>query len=174
MHEDMQDYVPPSRLWRRLPLERRIEAARAFWENDDEAGLNEQMEAILALSRHMKFRPQSMQAMPIDRRAKYLAQLPAITDSIAARGLVSYHLTRQRPMMGTFLDALGIAHDDGLITAENLEPVARPKLEAAAAALAAAYPPDDVSLYLNTLLAQDPQTWGELSGLPQLEHTPVE
>ncbi|MDQ3069435.1 MAG: hypothetical protein M3R55_06870 [Acidobacteriota bacterium] len=171
MHEHSDHAVPPSRLWRQLPLERRIEAAQAFWEADatDEAGASEQIEAILALSRHMKFRPQSMQAMPADKRARYLAQLPAMPDSIAARALVSYHLTHQRPMMGAFLDALGITHEDGLITAENLEPLARPALAGAAANLTKAFPPADVSLYLNTLLAQDPQTWGELGGLPQLE-----
>lgn len=169
MDELKDDYVPPSRIWRRLPLERRIDAAKAFWQNTDEASLNEQMEAVLALSRHMKFRPQSMQAMPLDKRAKYLAQLPAMTDSIAARALVSYHLARQRPMMASFLDALTVAHEDGLITAENMEPPARAALAKAAADLTRAYPPQDVALYLNTLLAQDPQTWAGLAGLPQLE-----
>ena len=169
MTDPMDDYVPPTRLWRRLPLDRRIEAARAFWESDDEASQNEQIEAVLALSRHMKFRPQSMQGMPLDKRAKYLAQLPAMTDSIAARALVSYHLAHQRPMMGAFLDALGIAHEDGLITAEDLTPPARAALAQAAAALTKSHPPQDVALYLGTLFAQDPQTWGGLAGLPQLE-----
>lgn len=171
MQDEQTEYVPPSRLWRRLPLERRIEAARAFWDAEatPEAGQAEQVEAILALARHMKFRPQSMQSVPVDKRARYLAQLPAMPDTIAARALVSYHLAHQRPMMAAFLDALGIAHEEGLITAENVEPPARATLASAAAALTRAYPAQDVSLYLNTLLAQDPQTWGGLSGLPQLE-----
>lgn len=169
MHDQTDDYVPPSRIWRRLPLERRLEAARAFWESDDEASRTEQMEAIVALARHMKFRPQSMQSMPLDKRARYLAQLPAVTDSIAARALVAYHLAHQRPMMGAFLDALGISHDDGLITADDLQPPSRSALAAAAASLSRTYPAHDIALYLNTLRAQDPQTWGELSGLPQLE-----
>jgi hypothetical protein len=171
MDELNEDYVPPSRLWRRLPLDRRIEAARAFWQTDDEASQNEQIEAVIALSRHMKFRPQSMQAMPLDKRAKYLAQLPAMTDSIAARALVSYHLAHQRPMMGAFLDALGISHEDGLITAEDLAPPAKPALAKAAAELTKTHPHQDVALYLNTLLAQDPQTWEGLRGLPQLEQS---
>ena len=169
MDDLTDDYVPPSRIWRRLPLDRRLDAARAFWESEDEASRTEQLEAVVALSRHMKFRPQSMQSMPLDKRAKYLAQLPAITDSIAARALVAYHLAHQRPMMGAFLDALGIAHDDGLITAESVDPPARAALAQAAANLTREYAAQDVSLYLNTLFAQDPQTWGALSGLPQLE-----
>lgn len=171
MDELKDDYIPPSRLWRRLPLERRIDAARAFWQSDDEASQNEQIEAVLALSRHMKFRPQSMQVMPLDKRAKYLAQLPAVTDAIAARALVSYHLAHQRPMMSAFLDALGIAHEDGLITAEDLEPPARATLGKAAAELTRTHPAQDVALYLNTLRAQDPQTWEGLAGLPQLEQS---
>ena len=169
MDELRDDYVPPSRIWRRLPLERRLDAARAFWESDDDASRTEQLEAVVALSRHMKFRPQSMQTLPLDKRAKYLAQLPAITDSIAARALVAYHLANQRPMMGAFLDALGIAHENGLITAESVDPPSRAALAQAAANLTREYPAQDVALYLNTLLAQDPQTWGALSGLPQLE-----
>ena len=169
MDELTDDYIPPSRIWRRLPLERRMDAARAFWQSDDEASATEQMEAIVALARHMKFRPQSMQAMALDKRAKYLAQLPAVTDSIAARALVAYHLAHQRPMMGAFLDALGIAHEEGLITAENVEPPARTALAKAAADLTRAFPAPDVSLYLSTLHAQDPGTWEGLAGLPQLE-----
>lgn len=167
MHAETE-YVPPTRLWKRLPAERRLDAARAFWESDDENSRTEQIEAIVALARHMKFRPQSMQSMPIEKRAKYLSQLPAMTESIAARALVAYHLTHQRAMMGRFLDALGIAHEDGLITAESLEPPDRAKLTSAAADLAKEYPAADVAIYLNTLLAQDPQTWEGLAGLPEL------
>lgn len=167
MHDDAQ-YVPPTRLWKRLSPERRFDAAQAFWASDDESSAAEQMEAVVALARHMKFRPQSMAKLPIEKRAKYLAQFPAVTESIAARALVSYHLAHQRPMMGAFLDALGIAHEDGLIAAEALEPPAKTALASAASDLAKAYPPADVSIYLNTLLAQDPQTWEGLEGLPEL------
>ena len=164
MHAETE-YVPPTRLWKRLPAERRLDAARAFWESDDENSRTEQMEAIVALSRHMKFRPQSMQAMPI---AKYLSQLPGMSESIAARALVAYHLAHPRTMMGAFLDALGIAHEDGLITEESVDPPDRATLASAAAALAKAHAPTDVAIYLNTLLAQDPQTWEGLAGLPEL------
>ena len=34
---------------------------------------------------------------------------------MAGRALILYHLAEQRPMMGAFLDALGIAHENGLI-----------------------------------------------------------
>jgi hypothetical protein len=70
-------------------------------------------------------------------------------------------------MMGRFLDALAIAHEDGLIADENLSPPQSDRLSAAAQAIAAAHPASDVALYLSTLLWQDPDTWGGLSEIPE-------
>jgi hypothetical protein len=78
------------------------------------------------------------------------------------RALVVYHLAEKRPMMGAFLDALGIAHENGLIQQDNVAPDPA-KIDAAAEALTSQFPLADVSLYLNTLLCQDPQTWGALA-----------
>ena len=69
----------------------------------------EQAEALALIARQIKFRPRSVQALPVDRRAKYLAGLAQVSDLLAARLLVVHHLEFQRPMMGAFLDALGIA-----------------------------------------------------------------
>ena len=41
------------------------------------------------------------------------------------------------------------------------------KLRGAAEDLATKYPPDQVRLYLSTLVSQDPETWKELATLPQ-------
>ena len=79
-----------------------------------------------------------------------------------ARALISYHLATQRPMMGVFLDALGIAHEDGLIKEDNVTPDTS-KLAPAASQLTQQFPSADVALYLNTLLCQDPETWGGLA-----------
>jgi hypothetical protein len=87
---------------------------------------------------------------------------------VAARLLVAYHLAHQRPMMGRFLDELGIAHEDGLIADENMSPPPPDRLVAAARALASAFPADDVSLYLSTLLWQDPETWGSLADVAEV------
>ena len=66
-------------------------------------------------------------------------------------------------MMGEFLDALGIAHENGLITEENVPKPDRERLKAAVAQLASSHPPEDVALYLSTLVSQDPDTWGDLA-----------
>lgn len=165
MDRDLSSFRP-SRLWRRLPLERRIDAAALFW--DDEQSEEQQVEAVAAIANRMKFRPRSVIGLAPERRAKYLAQLPTVSDAIAARALVSYHLERQRPMMAAFLDALGIAHDNGLISEENVAKPDEDKLKAAAVELASKFDRNDVAVYLSTLVSQDPETWGGLVDLPQI------
>jgi hypothetical protein len=70
-------------------------------------------------------------------------------------------------MMGAFLDAQGIAHENGLIQEDAVKPDTA-RIGPAAAQLAQQFPPDDVRIYLNPLLSQDPETWGGLAGLPQI------
>ena len=159
MDRDLSNYRP-SKLWRRLPLERRVDAADLFW--NDEHSADQQMEAVASIATHMKFRPRSILALTPDKRARYLAQLPNVSDAIAARALVNYHLERQRPMMGDFLDLLGISHENGLISEENIAKPDTTKVQKAARDLAAKYPADDVALYLATLVSQDPETWEAL------------
>src|SRR5262245_39214014 len=164
MIEDLMGFRP-SKLWKRMTAERRMEAAELFWADEESA--DQQLEAIAAIASHMKFRPKSVVSLPLDRKVKYLTTLPHISDSIAARALVSYHLDRQREMMGAFLDALGITHDNGLINDEALAKPDLEKLRAAATDLGTKYPREDVALYLSTLVSQDPDTWGDLAQLPQ-------
>lgn len=159
MEHDLSRFRP-SKIWRRLPLERRIAAAELFW--DDEQSADQQMEAVAAIAAHMKFRTRSVLALAPERRAKYLAQLPAISDTLAARALVAYHLARQRPMMGAFLDALGVAHENGLITNDKVEKPEAANVTAAAEALSSKFPAEDVSVYFATLISQDPETWEPL------------
>jgi hypothetical protein len=155
----------PSRLLKQMPADKRHDAVELFW--SDEQSTDQQIEAVTALASHMKFRAKSVINLPSERRTKYLLALPTLPDSIAARALVAYHLARQRPMMGAFLDSLGIAHEDGLISDENLPPPDPEKLKTAAADLGAKFPAEDVALYLSTLVSQDPDTWKALAELTQ-------
>jgi hypothetical protein len=159
MDRDLSNYRP-SKLFRRMPMERRVDAADLFW--NDEHSADQQMEAVASIATHMKFRPRSIVALAPEKRARYLAQLPNVSDAIAARALVNYHLERQRPMMGAFLDLIGIAHENGLISEENLPKPDAAKVKQAAQELAARFPAEDVSLYLATLVSQDPETWDAL------------
>lgn len=143
-----------------MPPEKRQAAAAAFWE--DEHGLDQQVEVIVTLARKLNFRPKSLQQLPVERRIKLLAGLPDVSEAVATRALIGYHLTSERPMMAAFLDAVGIAHDNGLITAEEVEAPSADKLAAGVAALNAGFPEDAVRLYFHTLLVLDGDTWGGL------------
>ena len=157
--------LTPSRLWKRMTLEQRQRAARSFW--SDEEATNDQVQAALLIAQQKKFRPKTIVGLDVDRKARHLASLVTLPDAIAGRALIVYHLAEQRPMMKAFLDALGITHEDGVIQQEDVKPDAS-KIPAAAAAIEQSYPPDDVRLYLNTLLCQDPDTWAALREIPAI------
>ena len=158
--------MSPAEIWKQLPIDVRVAAADAFWRDDQSQDIEMQhAEAVMTLARRLNFRPKSLQALPIERRAKQLAQLNDVSDAIATRALIAFHFAARRPLMGAFLDALGIAHDQGLITAEQVTPPGREALQAAAERLKGSFPDADVALYLRTLSALDGDTWAGLDGL---------
>ena len=156
----------PSRLWKDLPLETRIAAADAFWRDTESQDIQSQhVEAMVLLARRLNFRAKSIQALPIERRARHLAQVSDLSDLIATRALIAYHFAGKRALMGAFLDALGIAHEAGLITAEQVPPPSLEALSAARTSLKNTFADAEVDLYLKTLLALDGDTWANLDTL---------
>ena len=144
----------------------RLDAARAFWR--DEQASDDHIQAILLIAQLKKFRPKFVLGLDLERKSRHLASLVSVPDAMAARTLVVYHLTAQRDMMGEFLDALGIGHENGLIQDDEVKPDPA-RVPSAVAAIAAKHPPEHVSLYLSTLLCQDPETWGALADVPERE-----
>jgi hypothetical protein len=159
--------LTPSKLWKRMTLEQRLQAARAFW--TDEEATDDQIQAVMLISQQKKFRPKTVVSLDAERKARHFASLASLPDAMAARALVVYHLAAQREMMGAFLDALGVAHENGLIQDDAARPDAA-KMAAAAETIAGRFPAGDVALYLNTLLTQDPETWGALADVAQRQH----
>jgi hypothetical protein len=151
-----------------MTLDQRTRAARAFWADPD--ATDDQVQAALLIAQQKKFRPKTVIGLDVDRKAKHLATLGSMPEQIAARALIVYHLAEQRPMMAAFLDALGIAHENGLIQENEVKPDAQ-KIPPAASQIATQFPADDVRIYLNTLLCQDPDTWGALKDVPQTQAT---
>ena len=130
--------LTPSRLWKQMTLDQRTRAARAFWA--DPEATDDQVQAALLIAQQKKFRPKTVIGLDVERKAKHLATLGGLPDAMAARALIVYHLAEQRPMMGAFLDALGIAHENGLIQEDAVKPDAdedRPGRRAARAAVSA-------------------------------------
>jgi hypothetical protein len=163
---DIPDIPKPSQLWKQLSPDRKLQAAEAFWQ--DENAPMERAEVIATIAQRIKFRPKSVVTMPREKKARHLVSLGAVSELVAARLLVAYHLAQQRPMMGAFLDAVGIRHEEGLIDEDDVKPPDAATLKEAAATLAKAYPSEDVALYLSTLVWQDPDTWGGLTDAPEI------
>ena len=151
--------LTPARLWKKMTSEQKLKAAHAFWA--DEEAADDQVQAALLIAQTKKFRAKTVLSLDDERKARHLASLPTLPETVAARALVVYHLAEQRPMMGAFLDALGIAHENGVIQEDDIKPDAE-RIGPASDQIAKDFPAADVSLYLNTLLCQDPGTWGGL------------
>ncbi len=156
--------LTPSRVWKQMTTDQRTRAARAFW--SDEEATDDQIQAVMLIAQQKKFRPKTVIGLDLDRKARHFASLAVVPEPLAARALILYHLAEQRPMMGAFLDELGIAHEEGVIQEDAVKPDAT-KIGPAAASLATKFPREEVALYLNTLLCQDPETWGALSDVEQ-------
>src|SRR5688572_10570358 len=109
----------PAVLWKQMTDAQRQAAAHAFW--TDPQSQMEHIEINALMARRLNFRMKSIQTMAVDRKVKHLMAMGNVSDGVAGRLLVTYHLSSQRPMMGAFLDALGIAHEEGLI-AEDATP----------------------------------------------------
>ena len=142
-----------------MTFDQRHKIALSFWQDDD--ATDDQVQAAFLIAQQKKFRPKTVIGLDLDRKARHLASIAGMPDALAARALVIYHLAEQRPMMGAFLDALGIKHENGLIEEDSVKPEPG-KLAPAVAKLKGEFPADDVRLYLDTLVCQDPDTWGGL------------
>jgi hypothetical protein len=157
----------PSFLWKQMPAEKRALAAEAFWAERD--GVEQQVEAMALIARQHNFRLKFVQALPRAKKVRYLLALSPMPESLAARLLVSYHLAHQRDMLVAFLEAVGIEHENGLISQDPEGPIPADRLKAAAAALEGRFPADDVALYFATLLTQDPEIWAGLEQIKQVQ-----
>lgn len=151
--------LTPARLWKRMTTAHRQKAALAFWQADE--AVDDQIQAAMLIAGQKKFRPKFVLGLDEEKRSRHLASIPTVPETVAGRALIAYHLEAQRPMMGAFLDALGIAHENGVIQEDDVKPDAG-KFASAVEAIEKGYPAEDVALYLNVLLCQDPGTWGGL------------
>ncbi len=119
----------------------------------------------MALAKRLNFRTKSVQGLPVERRARHLAQLPDVSDALAGRALIAYHFAHERPLMAAFLDALGIAHEDGLITAEDVPSPLRQRSQRRWKKLAARSLKRPSSCTSGRCVALDGDTWVRIDGL---------
>jgi len=157
------DRLTPSRLWAEVDPQTRRQAAACLYRPDwDDAA--SRVEADVAIAAAMRFRAEAVRRLPLDKRADYLSRAVRPDDSLAGGLLRALHLVERSRMLGTFLDGLGIPQHDGVIDGDA--EIDAPEPEALASTigqLRAAYPANDVDLYLATLLALDDEFWAGLA-----------
>ena len=120
--------------------------------------------------RYRAFRPTSFASWSAEQFADALKAPGLLTPDVMQAALIALHVESRRPMLGAFLDAVGVPHTDGVITdlPETLG-ADRATLLRAADDLARRFPRDEVILYFLTLVVLEPQFWGGLK--PWLERS---
>jgi hypothetical protein len=150
------------KLWKALtPAERAMGITAAL--DDDESGWVKTTTRT-AVAGALRFRPQTVATWPRPKLVSEAARLPLDDVQLLSAYIVDLHLGHRRPMMASFLDALGIDNDNGRIDSETTEvgPQDSAKVVAAARELVAKFPPEEVVTYFLTLLLQDATVWAGL------------
>ena len=81
----------PAALWKAMTDAQRQAAAEAFWADDESVA--EQTEVMLLLSKKLNFRYKSVESMAPERKTTHLLKLAQVTEGVAARLLVTYHMS---------------------------------------------------------------------------------
>jgi hypothetical protein len=151
-----------SRLWKLLLPEDRLAATSAFFKDPSPEVVGMALGAIVR-ARHM--RPQAARALPQEAQARILATVLDPGETLAASLLVALHLAERRPLLGAFLDALGLPHENGILKEEGEgAPLDASQVRKGLAALSS-FPSSQVETYLNTLWLQDPERWAGIPGV---------
>jgi hypothetical protein len=152
-----------TRVWKRLSPAERMTAARLLF---DDPTPETTAVALGAITRARKMRPQAVRAMAAADQARAVGSILDPGEALAASLLVALHLGERRALLRAFLDALGLPHEDGILS-EQADAMPAVTADAAKAAVAGlqAFPPEQVATYLNTLYLQDPDRWGVLEGI---------
>jgi hypothetical protein len=159
------DDLTPAALWLALDPETRRLAASSLYRGqwDDPAG---RREADNAIAEAIHFRSAAVRKLPVEKRIDYLLRAVRPDDSLARSLLLALHLDKRKGLLETFLDHLEIPQEGGMIDADfDLQPPATDRLSGAVEKLREVHPSGEVDIYLISLLAMEPETWGGLEEL---------
>ncbi|MBP7146090.1 MAG: hypothetical protein KBD01_00985 [Acidobacteria bacterium] len=150
-------------IWKSLDRERRVRSALALWD-DERLSRADRLAALGPWLTARGIRASFLEQLPRPRRAELIADA-GLPEDTAQQLLMSYHLVHQRPLLGAFLEALGIGHEDGVIAeGADIKPPGEQAVGQALEKIRAEYAADDVELYLRTLTMADAETWAAVAG----------
>jgi len=147
----------PYAVWELMNDEERRAAATALRQNADR---ETRIALELVLAKELKFRPQSVHRLPIDKVVGRLVRLAEeVPENILFQYLFHLHMADRRPLLREFLDAAAIPHDDGVLDLpEDYEQPDAGTVAAAAKDLVAAHG-HEALVYLATLKVADKEFW---------------
>lgn len=124
-------------------------------------------QALLAACAALKSRPSYLRKQPFERRAeavrRSLSRVAA--DAVAEEMLAVYFLEARKPLLIEWLDAAGVAHEEGTLK-EDTPPEPKPaKLRKAVEAFRGAEDDPDRTLLLRAFSAQSSIEWPKLEEL---------
>lgn len=156
----MPFHATATRLWKSLAPDDRLRAAAIFFAEPPPELAGAAL-GVLVKARHL--RPQAARSLEPGAQARILATVLDPGEPLAQGLLVGLHLADRRPLLGAFLDALSLPHEDGVLAeeADAGPPVDESGARAAVAALRS-FPAEHVRVYLNTLWLQDSERWRAL------------
>jgi hypothetical protein len=122
--------------------------------------------ALSAVAEARKLRPVFLERQPRPQRhTLMLATLARPALELVAGNLIrTWLLKKHKQMLADFLDALGIAHQEGVV--EDLPPAMDDaKVRAAVEGLLAKYPPEAVAVYLHAFNEMNEVEWPNLKAM---------
>ena len=124
-------------------------------------------QALGAASVWLRARPQFVTKQSPEKRAQFVrrALSRVATNLIAEEMLAAYFLQVKKPLLVEWLDAIGLEHEDGSLTAEAPPEPKRSALEKAVAAFRETDDDPDRALLLQAFAAQSAIDWPALEAL---------
>jgi hypothetical protein len=160
----------PYAVWALMNEKDRRAAAAALWRNADR---DTRMLLEMTLAKDLKFRPQSVRKLPVERIVGRLVRLAEeVPENLLFQYLFHLHMTDRRPLLGEFLDGAGIPHEDGALDLpEDYDGPDPAKVQQAANDLLAAHG-QDALVYLATLKVADREFWTGLDPVLEAHDAP--
>jgi len=155
----------PIAVWQLMTEDEKKLAAAALWTNGDRES---RMAIEMALAKEMKFRPQSVRKLSVERVAPRLARLAAeLPETAAFQFLFHLHMAERRALMVEYLDAVGLPHSDGVLDLPDDAEAPTAEASAGPARELIAKHGREALVYLGTLAVADADFWDGM--IPVLE-----
>jgi hypothetical protein len=124
-------------------------------------------QALAVASAAMRARPVYLAKRPLEKQAEAARRAFARVSAAdaAEQILATYFLECRTPLLEEWLDALGLAHEKGVLTDDSPEAPDSKKLGAAVEAFRAGDDPEEREILLQAFAAQTAIDWPELDAL---------